>query len=103
MRSLDCLRPRGVMVTYGNASGPAPPIAPLELSKRGSLYLTRPTLFHFVATRSALLRAAHELFELVARAVIDVRIGQTYALRDAAGAQRDLEARKTIGSTVLTV
>lgn len=103
MRSLDCLRPRGLMVTYGNASGPVPPIAPLELSKRGSLYLTRPTLFHFIATRTALQRAAHELFDLASRSVIDVRIGQTYALRDAAIAHRDLEARNTIGSTVLTV
>jgi NADPH2:quinone reductase len=103
MRSLDCLRPRGLMVTYGNASGPVPPIAPLELSKRGSLYLTRPTLFHFIATRAALMRAAQELFDLVARSVIDVRIGQTYRLRDAATAHRDLEARKTVGSTVLSV
>lgn len=103
MRSLDCLRPRGLMATFGNASGPVPPIAPLELSKRGSLYLTRPTLFHFIATRAALLGAAQELFDLVARSVIDVRIGQTYGLRDATSAHRDLEARKTIGSTVLTV
>lgn len=103
MRSLDCLRPRGLMATFGNASGPVPPIAPLELSKRGSLYLTRPTLFHFIATRAALLRAAQELFALVAGSVIDVRIGQTYALRDATSAHRDLEARRTVGSTVFTV
>jgi NADPH2:quinone reductase len=102
IRSLDSLRPRGMMVTFGNASGPAPPIAPLELSKRGSLYLTRPTLFHYIPTRAALVRAAQELFDLATRAVITVRIGQTYSLQDAARAHRDLEARKTTGSTVLT-
>ena len=99
--SLDCLRPLGMMVTFGNASGPVPPIAPLELSKRGSLFLTRPTLFHYVATRSALQRAANELFDLVGRSVIRVHVGQTYPLQDAARAQRELEARRTTGSTVL--
>jgi NADPH:quinone reductase len=101
-RSLDCLRPRGMMVTFGNASGPAPPIAPLELSRRGSLYLTRPTLFHYIPTRAALVRAAQELFDLAARSVISVRVGQTYSLQDAARAHRELEARQTTGSTVLT-
>jgi len=101
MRSLDALRPRGMMVTYGNASGPPPAISPLELSKRGSLYMTRPTLFHFISTRQPLVRAAQELFDLVARGVIKIQVGQTYALRDAAKAQADLEARKTTGSTVL--
>jgi NADPH:quinone reductase len=102
MRSLDCLQPRGLMVTYGNASGPVPPIAPLELSRRGSLFLTRPTLFHYIHTRAALARAAQELFDLRARSVISVRVGQTYPLQDAARAHLDLEARKTTGSTVLT-
>jgi NADPH:quinone reductase len=101
MSSLDCLRPRGMMVTFGNASGPVPPMAPLELAKRGSLYLTRPTLFHYISTRSALTKAAQELFDLVGRSVIRIQIGQTYALRDAARAHADLEARKTTGSTVL--
>jgi NADPH:quinone reductase len=101
MRSLDCLQPRGLMVTYGNASGPVPPIAPLELSRRGSLFLTRPTLFHYIPTRAALVRAAQELFDLRARSVISVRVGQTYPLQDAARAHRDLEDRKTTGSTVL--
>src|SRR5690606_30749402 len=78
MRSLDCLRPRGMMVTYGNSSGPVPPIAPLELGKRGSLYLTRPSMFTYVAARSALTRSAQEVFDLVARGVIGVNIGQTY-------------------------
>jgi len=99
--SLDSLRPRGMMVTFGNASGPAPAFAPLELSKRGSLFLTRPTLFHYIATRPELDKAAAELFDLVKRGVLSVHIGQTYALKDAAQAHRDLEARKTTGSTVL--
>ncbi|HWK73394.1 MAG TPA: quinone oxidoreductase [Povalibacter sp.] len=99
--SLDSLRPRGMMVTFGNSSGPVPPIAPLELSRRGSLYLTRPTLFHYIATRSALQRAAQELFNLVAHSVISVHVGQTYPLQDAARAHRELEARRTTGSTVL--
>lgn len=101
MTSLDCLRPRGMMVTFGNASGPVPPIAPLELSKRGSLFLTRPTLFHYIATRRALERAAQELFNLAARSVINVHVGQTYPLQDVASAHRALEARQTSGSTVL--
>lgn len=101
MRSLDTLRPRGMMVTYGNASGAPPAISPLELSKRGSLYMTRPTLFNFISTRQPLVRAAQELFDLVARGVIKVQIGQTYELRDAAKAHADLEARRTTGSTVL--
>jgi NADPH:quinone reductase len=101
MRSLDALRPRGMLVTYGNASGAPPAISPLELSKRGSLYLTRPTLFHFIAKRQALTRAAQELFDLIARGVIKIQIGQTYALRDAAQAHADLESRRTTGSTVL--
>jgi len=101
MTSLDCVRPRGLMVTFGNASGPVPPIAPLELSKRGSLFLTRPTLFHYIATRPSLTKAAQELFDLVARSVIEVHVGQTYPLKDVARAHRDLEARQTTGSTVL--
>lgn len=101
MRSLDTLRPRGMMVSYGNASGAPPAISPLELSKRGSLYLTRPTLFHFISTRPALTRAAQELFDLMGRGVIKVQIGQTYPLREASRAHADLEARRTTGSTVL--
>lgn len=101
MRSLDCLRPRGLMVTYGNASGAVEPFAPLELTRRGSLYVTRPTLFHYVATRPALARAAQELFDVLARSVVRVQIGQSYPLREAARAHVDLESRRTIGSTVL--
>ena len=99
--SLDCLRPHGTMVTFGNASGPVDPVAPAELAKRGSLYLTRPILFHFVSTRDKLLHASKELFDVVASGAVKIRIGQTYELKDAALAHRDLEARKTTGSTVL--
>jgi NADPH2:quinone reductase len=101
MRSLDCLRPRGLMVTYGNASGAVEPFAPLELTRRGSLYVTRPTLFHYIATRPALARAAQELFDVVARSVVRVQIGQSYPLQEAARAHVELEARRTTGSTVL--
>ncbi len=99
--SLDCLRPRGMMVSYGNASGPVPPISPLELSKRGSLYLTRPTLFHYIAKPSSLARGAQTLFEVVGSGKVKVMIGQTYPLANAAQAHRDLEARRTTGSTLL--
>lgn len=99
--SLDCLRPLGMMVSYGNASGPVPPIAPLELMRRGSLFLTRPTLFHYVARRSELERGARELFDVIGRGVVRIEIGQTYALQDVAQAHRDLEARRTVGSSVL--
>jgi NADPH2:quinone reductase len=99
--SLDCLMPRGLMVTYGNASGPVPPFAPLELTKRGSLYLTRPTLFHYIAKSSQLGRGAQALFEMVGSGKVKVHIGQTYALADAARAHRDLEARRTTGSALL--
>ena len=99
--SLDCLRPLGLMVTYGNASGPVAPFSPLELARRGSLFLTRPTLFNYVARRSELLRGAAELFGVLGDGSVEVRIGQTYALQDAALAHQELEARRTTGSTVL--
>lgn len=101
MESLDCLRPLGMMVTYGNASGPPPAVSPLELSKRGSLYLTRPSLFAYVTTREALTSAARELFAVVKSRKVRIRIGQTYPLAEAAEAHRDLEGRRTTGSTVL--
>lgn len=100
-QSLDCLRPLGLMVSYGNASGPVPPIAPLELAKRGSLFLTRPTLFHYVARRADLERSAQELFDVIGSGAVRIEIGQTYPLRDVAQAHRDLEARRTVGSSVL--
>jgi NADPH2:quinone reductase len=99
--SLDCLRQRGLMVSYGNSSGPVPPFAPLELSRRGSLYLTRPTLFDYIKRRSELEAAARELFDLIGRGTIRIEIGRNYALPDAAQAHRDLETRQTVGSTVL--
>jgi NADPH:quinone reductase len=101
MQSLDCLRPHGVMVTFGNASGPVPPFAPLELSRRGSLYVTRPTLFDFIRERETLEVAAAELNAVVADGTVRIEIGQRYALADAAQAQRDLEGRRTMGSTIL--
>jgi NADPH2:quinone reductase len=99
--SLDSLRPLGMMVTFGNASGAVPPFQPLELSKRGSLFLTRPTLFHYIAKRADLERSARELFGVIGSGAVRVEIGQTYALRDVAQAHRDLEGRRTVGSTVL--
>jgi NADPH2:quinone reductase len=89
------------MVTYGNASGPVPPFSPLELSKRGSLFVTRPTLFHYIATRTELLRSAGDLFKVVAEGVVDIMVGQRYALQEAAKAHEALEARLTVGSTIL--
>ena len=99
--SLDCLRPRGLMVSFGNASGAVPPFAIGNLASKGSLFLTRPTLVHYVAERAELETAARELFEIVAKGVVKVELNQSYALKDAAQAHRDLEARKTTGSTVL--
>ena len=99
--SLDCLRPRGFMVTFGNASGAADPIKPLILSQKGSLYLTRPTLGSYTATRKELVDCANALFDVVKKGAVKIEINQTYPLKDAAQAHRDLEARKTTGSTVL--
>ena len=99
--SLDCLRPLGMMVTFGNASGPVPPVDTLELSKRGSLFLTRPTLFTYIAKRADLLATAQELFDVVASGKVKIEVNQTYALKDAAQAHSDLAARKTTGSSVL--
>ena len=101
LTSLDCLRPRGLMVSYGNASGAVPPVVLGELASRGSLYLTRPTLFHYIASRAELRSAARELFAVVASGAVKIRIGHTYALSDAALAHRELEARRTTGATVL--
>jgi NADPH2:quinone reductase len=101
MGSLDCLAPRGLMVSFGNASGVVPPFSIGILSQKGSLYLTRPTLHSYVARREDLLAAASELFEVVASGAVKVEVNQSYALKDAAQAHRDLEARRTTGSTVL--
>jgi NADPH:quinone reductase len=102
LTSLDCLAPRGLLVSYGNASGAVPPFALLELSNRGSLYVTRPTLAHYVATRGALEAAAAELFDVVGRGAVRVRVAQRYPLAEAASAHADLQARRTTGSIVLT-
>lgn len=101
MGSLDSLRPLGMMVSFGNASGPTGPIDPLLLSQKGSLFLTRPTLMHYTARRADLEALAAELFEVVTAGKVKVEVNQTYALKDAAQAQIDLEARRTTGSTVL--
>jgi len=101
MDSLDCLRPLGMMVTYGNASGPVPPLAPMELAKRGSLFLTRPSLFHYIADGAEMKRGARETFAAVAAGTLSVHVGQRYPLVEAARAHADLEARRTTGTTVL--
>lgn len=101
MGSLDCLSPRGMMVSFGNASGPVSAFEPALLSAKGSLYLTRPSLMHYVAQRGELLASAAALFDVVAKGKVKIAVNQTYALKDAAQAHRDLEARKTTGSTVL--
>lgn len=99
--SLDCLAPLGVMVSFGNASGPVTQFNPGMLAAKGSLFLTRPTLFHYVATRPELLAAARDLFAVIKARKVKISVNQTYALRDAAQAHADLESRKTTGSTVL--
>jgi NADPH2:quinone reductase len=99
--SLDCLRPLGMMVSYGNSSGPVAPISPLVLSAKGSLFLTRPTLMTYTARREDLLTTASELFDVVRSGAVRIEIRQTYPLAEAARAHRDLEARRTTGSTVL--
>ena len=99
--SLDSLRMRGLLVSFGNASGPVPPIEPLLLSQKGSLYITRPVLWHYTARREDLLALGGELFEMVGSGKIKIEVNQTYALADVARAHGDLEARRTTGSTIL--
>lgn len=103
MKSLDCLAPRGLMVSFGNASGPPDPIAPAILSQKGSLFLTRPTLNHYIASREELEESANELFQMIAAGKIKIEVKQRFPLKDAAEAHRALEGRKTSGSTVLTI
>ena len=103
MKSLDCLRPRGLMVSFGNASGPVEPFSPLVLSQKGSLFLTRPTLFNYIATRPELDQAANDLFDVVRSGKVKIEVKQRFPLAEAAEAHRALEARKTTGSTILTV
>ena len=103
LRSLDCLRSRGSMVTFGQSSGPIDPIPPVLLSQKGSLFLTRPLLFHYIARREDLEASANELFNVVASGKVRITVNQRFALKDAADAHRALEARATSGSTVLTI
>jgi len=100
-KSLDCLRPFGLMASFGNASGVVPPFAPGILGAKGSLYVTRQTLFTHIATREATQAMADELFAVVTSGQVKIRIDQRYPLTDVAQAHRDLEARKTTGSSVL--
>ncbi len=101
MGSLDSLRPLGMLVTYGNASGPVPPLDLLLLSQKGSLFVTRPTIASYTAKRAELEALGAELFDVVASGKVKIEVHQRYALKDAAQAHTDLEARKTTGSTLL--
>jgi NADPH:quinone reductase len=101
MGSLDCLSPLGMMVSFGNASGAVPPVSIGILAQKGSLFLTRPTLATYTATTEDLAKAARELFSVVKSGKVKIAINQTYPLSEAAQAHRDLEGRKTTGSTVL--
>lgn len=100
-QSLDCLRPMGTMVSFGQASGAVPPLDVGILAAKGSLFLTRPSLMTYTARREDLLAHAHDLFAVVASGAVNISIAQSYALADAVQAHRDLEARKTTGSTIL--
>ena len=102
-KSLDCLKKRGLMVLFGNSSGPVQPFPPGVLAQKGSLFLTRPTLFDYIATRQELEQAAADLFDVVASGKVKVEVKQRFPLKDAAEAHRALEARQTTGSTILTV
>ena len=101
--SLDCLSPRGMMVSFGNASGAVPPFSPGVLAQKGSLYLTRPVLMTYTASRQDLVASAAALFEVIVNGAVEIPVNQVYPLAEAAQAHRDLEARKTTGSTVFSV
>lgn len=101
MKSLDCLRPLGMMASYGSASGPVEAFNLALLSQKGSLFLTRPTLFSYIARREDLVKGARELFKVVADKVVKIPLHQTAALKDAADVHRALESRKTTGAMVL--
>lgn len=102
LKSLDCLRPRGYLVLFGQASGPVGPVDPQILNAKGSLYLTRPTLRHYVATRDELLWRATDLFEWIAARELEVQVDRTFPLAEAADAHRYIEGRKTRGKLLLT-
>ena len=99
--SLDCLKVRGTMVTFGNASGPVPAIEPLILNAKGGIYLTRPSLAHYCGTHDDMTASANALFQAISSGAIQIDVNQSYALYDARKAHEDLEARKTTGSTIL--
>lgn len=101
MGSLDCLQPRGLMVSFGNASGPVPPFELGVLAQKGSLYVTRPTLVTHTSKREDLVGTAKDLCDVVLSGKVKIEVNHRYALKDAAQAHRDLEARKTTGSTIL--
>ncbi|MCP5412799.1 MAG: quinone oxidoreductase [Alphaproteobacteria bacterium] len=101
LAGLDCLQPRGIMVTYGNASGPVDPFSPAILAQKGSLFVTRPVLAHYTRTPDELQETADDLFAVLASGAVKVSINQRYALKDAAQAQDELTARKTTGATIL--
>src|SRR5690349_2937422 len=103
MKSLDCLKVRGLMVSFGNASGAPEPFPPNVLAQKGSLYLTRPTLFHYIASRQQLEQSAKELFEMVTGGKVKIEVQQRYPLAEAAEAHRALQGRRTTGSTILTI
>lgn len=103
VRSLDCLQRRGMLVSFGQASGPVTDFSPTMLAQKGSLYLTRPTLFDYIATRAQLEASSAALFAMTGAGRVKIEIGQRFALQDAASAHRAIEARQTIGSTILTV
>jgi NADPH2:quinone reductase len=102
-KSLDCLKPRGFMVSFGNASGPVEPVSPLLLSEKGSLFLTRPSLAAYIADPAEFKRRSTELFSWIQQGKLDVSIHRVYPLADAAEAHRDLEGRKTSGKLLLDV
>jgi len=102
-KSLDCLRPLGMMVSFGQSSGAVPPVDLAIFAQKGSLFFTRPSLANYAAKRADLLASAKELFDVVQSGAVKIRVNQTYPLQDAAKAHRDLEGRKTTGSTVFTV
>jgi NADPH2:quinone reductase len=103
VKSLDSLRPRGMMVSFGNASGPVPPVEPLQLSQRGSLFLTRPSLAHYLATRDELEWRAGDVLRWIVEKKLTLRVDHKYQLADAAQAHRDLEGRRTTGKLILLV
>ena len=103
MRSMDCLKPRGLLVTFGQSSGAVEPFSPNILAQKGSLYLTRPTMFTYTATREQLEQSAGELFDIVSSGKVKVEVQQRFQLKNAAEAHRELQARRTTGSTIFTI